>query len=183
MREGLKLTVESLWGCEGVKALFIEDDLLWKVPNVVFLVHMVANKQGTRPAALGSGKMVQEESSLTLLLFLPICSPSWARYCLKRAQPEEWSERCSFARMAFWANWEKTQDRFYCLRIQLNWVGVSWDKAKVLFEPEGFLVLLNFKGLLQQVEVLMMLVTFYQAFLKADSDRQPKYSGCCQLPL
>lgn len=35
------------------------------------------------------------------------------------------------------------------LRIQLNRIGVSWEKAKVLLEPEGFLVLLNFKGLLQ----------------------------------
>jgi len=34
-------------------------------------------------------------------------------------------------------------------RIQLNWVGVSRDKAKVLYEPGGFLVLLNFKGLLR----------------------------------
>ena len=35
------------------------------------------------------------------------------------------------------------------LRTLLNQIGVSWDKAKVLLEPEGFLVLLNLKGLLQ----------------------------------
>lgn len=39
----------------------------------------------------------------------------------------------------------KGKDRGGGLRFQLSRSGVSWDKATVLSEPEGFLVLLHFK--------------------------------------
>lgn len=112
-------------------------------------------RQGARLPGLCFEKMVgRSYQDLTLL---PLCSLTLPPHL---AHAEYWAVQGRMAlrvvgALLFW-RYVRTPEQpgkgkgcGGSLRFQLSCIGASWDKAKVLSEPEGFLVLLHFKGLLQ----------------------------------
>lgn len=173
MRE---LNREDLWGQAGSRGL-VREEKAFPLSSLMLRFFCWMRQPWNKATRLCFGKMVRRSyKDLTLLPYLPTkYSPGRVQGCPEKDN-SEWRSVHTPEQPG------KGKDHGGHLRFQLNRIGVSWDKAKVFSKPEGFLVLLHFKGLRQQVEVLMLVTFYWEASFITGSDRQPKYRGSYQLP-